>query len=65
MNRKEISEIRRRLRPERNSISHVYGCYVNSNKEIISYIDESVALLSAEENEKYMKILSEWLAAND
>jgi len=62
MNRKEISEIRRRLRPERNSISHVYGCYVNSNKEIISYIDESVALLSAEENEKYMMLLKKALS---
>ena len=50
MNRKEISEIRRRFRPERNSITHIYGCYVNSCKEIISYIDESVALMSAEEN---------------
>lgn len=62
MNRKEISEIRRRFRPERNSITHIYGCYVNSNREIISGFDESVALLSAEENEKYMKLLKKVLS---
>ena len=62
MNRKEISEIRRRIRPERSSITHYYGCYVNSAKEIISYIDEPVALLSAEENEKYLKLLKKVLS---
>lgn len=62
MNRKEISEIRRRFRPERNGITHIYGCYVNSNREIISYIDESVALMSAEENDKYMKLLRKVLS---
>ena len=39
MNQKELNEIRRRIKPERNSINHIYGCYVNSNREIISYID--------------------------
>ena len=62
MNRKEISEIRRRLRPERNSIGHIYGCYVNSAREIISTLDESVAMLSAEENEKYMTLLRKVLS---
>ena len=30
MNKKEVGEIRRRLKPERNNISRIYGCYVNS-----------------------------------
>lgn len=29
MNEKEISEIRRRFRPDRSGISHIRGCYVN------------------------------------
>ncbi|EJX01181.1 hypothetical protein EVA_10712, partial [gut metagenome] len=53
MNQKELSEIRRRIRPDRNNIQRIYGCYVNGGKEIISYIDESVGLLSKEEAEKY------------
>ena len=29
MNEKEIAEIRRRFRPDKTSITHVRGCYVN------------------------------------
>lgn len=57
MNQKELREIRRRIRPEHNSIHHIYGCYVNGNKEIISRLDESVGLLSGEEAEKYFALL--------
>ena len=35
---KEISELRRRFQPDKTAISHIYGCYVNANREIISYI---------------------------
>ena len=51
MNQKELSEIRRRFKPDKTSISRIYGCYVNSNKEIISHIDISLGLLSQEEQE--------------
>lgn len=62
MNQKELNEIRRRIRPERNSISHIYGCYVNSNREIISYIDESMGLLGKEDAEKYLSLLKKTLS---
>ena len=62
MNQKELREIRRRIQPEHNSITHIYGCYVNSNKEIISHIDESLGLLSKEEQEKYLAILKKSLS---
>ena len=32
---KEIAELRRRLRPDKSGVSHVRGCYVNANGEII------------------------------
>lgn len=62
MNQKELGEIRRRIRPERSSITHIYGCYVNGGREIISYIDESVGLLSGEESEKYFALLRKSLS---
>ena len=34
MNEREVAELRRRFRPEKNSISRVRGCYVNDQKEI-------------------------------
>lgn len=38
MNQKEIAELRRRFKLDKSAISRVYGCYVNSNKEVVSYI---------------------------
>lgn len=57
MNRKELSEIRRRITPDRNCIYRIYGCYVNSNKQIISEFEISPGLMGEEENKKYLKIL--------
>lgn len=35
MNEKKSSEIRRRFRTEKNTITNIQGCYVNQNEEII------------------------------
>ena len=57
MNQKEISELKRRFRPDKNAISRIYGCYVSNSKEVISYIDESMGMLPVEEAEKYLGLL--------
>ena len=62
MNQRELNEIRRRIRLDRSSISHIYGCYVNSSREIIATIDESMGLLSQEEAEKYLQLLKKSLS---
>ena len=62
MNKKEISELRRRFRPEKANIGKIYGCYVNSNKEVISYIDESVSLMPQEEAQQYLNFLKKALS---
>ena len=48
---KELGELRRRFRPDRSAISRVYGCYVNSAREIVSYLDESLGRMAQEEVE--------------
>lgn len=62
MNQKEVSELRRRFRPEKSAISRVYGCYVNSSKEIISDLDESLGMMPQEEAEKYLGLLKKTLS---
>ena len=64
MNKKEISELSRRFKPEKANIGRVYGCYVNSSKEVISYIDESVALMPQEEAQQYLTILKKTLSGS-
>lgn len=62
MNEKEIGELRRRFRPDRSSITHVRGCYVNEAKEIISQFDQSLAMMTQEEAEKFLALLRKTLS---
>lgn len=62
MNLKEVGELRRRFRPEKNAISRIYGCYVNSSRNVISYLDESLGNMPQEEAEKYLGLLKKSLS---
>lgn len=62
MNQKELGELRRRFCPDRSAVSRVYGCYVNSGREIISYLDESLGQMPQEEAEKYLGLLKKALS---
>ena len=63
MNRKEISEIRRRFKPENSNIGHVYGCYVNSSsKEVIANLDEPLSLMPEEEKKQFLDFLKKALS---
>ena len=62
MNQREISELRRRWRPEKSAVSRVYGCFVNSGKKIVSDLDESLGAMPQEEAEKYLDLLKKALS---
>ncbi|MBR3785120.1 MAG: DUF4317 domain-containing protein [Firmicutes bacterium] len=64
MNLKELKEIRRRFSLNKDSISHIYGCYVNAAKEIVTTIDMPVGLMEQEEGEMYLKILKKSLSGS-
>lgn len=62
MNTKEIGEIRRRLRRDRSNMTAIFGCYVNTSREIISEFHLSVGLLSENEGDKYFGLLKRTLS---
>lgn len=62
MNEKEIGELRRRLKPEKTTITHVLGCYVNEKQEIVSQFSQSISVLSEEEGEKVLALLKRCLS---
>lgn len=62
MNEKEIAEIRRRFQPDKNSITHVLGCYVNEKREIVSRFDQSMAMMPQEDAEIFLKVLKRALS---
>ena len=64
MNDKEISEIRRHLRRDRSNITHLYGCYVNDNKEIITEFRQSTGIMPENEGDKYFALLRRTLSGS-
>jgi len=62
MIQKEINEIRRHLTGERCCINKLYGCFVNQQKEIVSYIESSMALMPQNEKDKFMTIIRKTLS---
>lgn len=61
---KEISEIRRHLRRDRSNMTHLYGCYVNDNKEIISEFRQSTGMMPENESDKYFALLRRTLSGS-
>ena len=62
MNEREVGEIRRRFKPERNSFSHIRGCYVNELGHIVSQFDQSLAMMSQDETELFLSVLRKTLS---
>ncbi len=62
MNEKEVAEIRRRFRPDKNSISALRGCCVNENGEIVSEFEQSLLSSPQEEVENILTTLKRTLS---
>ena len=62
MNQKEISELRRRFRPEYSNITTVRGCYVSDRREILSQFTQSIGLMLEDEKEKLLGVLKKTLS---
>ena len=62
MNEKEVAELRRQLKRDRNNITKVYGCYVNENRSIVSTFSQSLALATDEEADAYLNLLKKSLS---
>ncbi len=58
---KEISELRRRFRPDKTNITKLRGCYVNEENEIVSEFYESLGLLPELQAEEILSILKKTL----
>ena len=64
MTEKEIAEIKRRIKHDKNNITKLYGCYVSDKKEIKTEFTQTVGLLSLEESETLFKILKKTLSGS-
>ena len=62
MNEREVSELRRRLRPEKNNITHICGCFVNEKREVVSLFSQSLTMMPQEEAEAYLSLLKRTLS---
>ena len=62
MNDKELREIRRRFRPDKNNILSIRGCLVNSEKAIVAQFNQPMAACSIEESEALLAIMKKSLS---
>lgn len=62
MNEKEIAELRRRFRPDRNNITHIRGCFVNESREIVSQFDQSLGMMGQDDAELILATLRRTLS---
>jgi len=62
MNQREVSELRRRFRPEYSNITAIRGCYVSDRREILSQFTQSIALMLEDEKEKLLAVMKKTLS---
>ncbi len=62
MNKKEISEIRRRLTIQNSGADCIRGCYINEKREIISQFKLPLATFPDDERERYLNIFKKVLS---
>jgi len=62
MNQKEINRLRRRLNPDKCAISHIRGCYVSAQREILARFDTSLGTMPQDDGEKYLSLLKKALS---
>lgn len=62
MTDKELREIKRRFRPNKNSIFSIKGCFVNEKRELVKMFEQPMAICSEDENEKLLAIMKKTLS---
>ncbi len=65
MNRKDLSEIKRRLNPDKRYPSVLRGCYLGADGHVIAEFAKSVGALAQEECEKFMAIFRKCLSGTE
>ena len=62
MNQRDLSQLKRRLNPDKRNPTVIRGCYVSYDGQVISTFAQPVFHLPAEENEKYMSLFKKVLS---
>ncbi len=62
MTPKDLSEIKRRLDPNKRYPHHICGCYVNHDGEVLATFRKDVSMLSQAEAERYMALFRKALS---
>lgn len=64
MTDKDLREIRRRFRPDKNNITNIRGCIVNGQKNIVAKFSQPLATVSTEESEKLLAVMKKALSGS-
>ena len=62
MNEKELREIKRRFRPDKNNIPRIVGCFVNTAGNIIARISQPIGLTDSVAAQKLLTVMKKTLS---
>lgn len=62
MTDKELREIKKRFRANKNSILSVKACFVNNNREIVKTFEQKLDMSTEDENDKLLSIMKKTLS---
>ena len=61
---KELREIKRRFRPDKNNIARIVGCFVNENGQILSKISQPIGMSDSVVTEKLLSVMKKVLSGS-
>ena len=64
MTDRELRELKRRFSPEKCNISRIVGCYINSNKQIVYKINQSLGLGDSSVSERLLGVMKKALGGS-
>ncbi len=64
MTDKELREIRRRFRPDKNNIMTITGCIVNSERNIVANFNQALSTTSTEETERLLSTMKKSISGS-
>lgn len=64
MTDKELREIKKRFRANKNSIFSVKACFVNNNREIVNIFEQPLSICTEDENDRLLGIMKKTLSGS-
>lgn len=64
VSKKDLQELGRRYKAQKNNIGHIYGYFINEEGNLVAEFDESLANMALDEQDKFLALLKKAFSGN-